>query len=68
MLVSVEKTFFDKECKFEIIQAKEVQAREEKKDIKKTPSKGAVINNRVNHPDYWKTLKQREEAGFVGAQ
>ena len=35
MLVSVEKTFFDKECKFEIIQAKEVQAREEKKDIKK---------------------------------
>lgn len=53
------KSFFDKECKFEIIyQLKKENSQKEGKSAGKIK---AVINNRVNDPNYWKVLREKKE-------
>ena len=53
------RTLFDKNCKFEIILQKADSGQKAQKEIHNLNVNGAVIINRINHPEYWKVLKEK---------
>jgi len=57
------KSLFDKECKFEIIYQKISENQNAQKGIENVDLNGTLINNRINHPEYWKTLKEKKRLG-----
>lgn len=62
------KSLFDKDCEFEVIYNQQEKKQQIKGSNKKVNLKSATINNRVNHPDFWKTLKADKEVEFAGVE
>ncbi|OQX71439.1 hypothetical protein B6D52_01610, partial [Candidatus Parcubacteria bacterium 4484_255] len=54
------KSLFDKECKFEILRQKTKKILPKITTTKKKSSKKSLINNRINNPNYWKSLKKNQ--------
>lgn len=59
------KSLFGQDVRFKIICCQENGNQQVKKDIKKRSENGTVINNRINDPEYWKTLKEKNKMGII---
>jgi len=61
------KSLLDEDCKFEIIYQQTKEVSQTKNSVNKGNAKKTSINNRVNDPEYWKTLIREKRSVRLAA-